>query len=164
MSLAAADLHAVMVQAVEECITHVESGGLPFVGVLVNHSGQVISEFGVNQVHEIGDPMAHAEIVAMREAMGTHGLSRLTGTVLLATGEPCGLCYRFAIAHGVEAIYAALDRDEVADLGFDYRASYPALGVTAQARAGLLHRLPVERGTEPFIRFINLNTATHLKR
>lgn len=163
MSLAIPDLNAVMVQAVEECITHVDQGGLPFVGVLVNETG-VISEFGVNRVRQTRDPQAHAEIEAMRDAKVTQGFKSLAGTVLLATGEPCGLCYRFAIDHGVEAIYVALDRDEVADLGFDYRGSYPALGITDQARAELVHRLPVERGTEPFTRFISLNTFTHLKR
>lgn len=163
MSLPTADLNPVMVQAVEECLTHVDHGGLPFVGVLVNETG-VISEFGVNRVRQTQDPQAHAEIEAMRDALATRGLTSLAGTVLLATGEPCGLCYRYAIAHGVEAIYVALDRDEVADLGFDYRGSYPALGITDQARAGLLHHLPVERRTEPFTRYLNLNTATHFKR
>lgn len=159
MTLPAAKLQAVMDQAVEECITHVDRGGLPFVGVLVNETG-TISEFGVNRVRETRDPMAHAEIVAMRDAMRTHGLESLAGTVLLATGEPCGLCYRFAIEHGVEAIYVALDRDAVADLGFDYRASYQALGITNENRAGLLHRLPVERGIEPFTRYLNTSKGT----
>lgn len=161
MTLHAANLQAVMDQAVEECIAHVDRGGLPFVGVLVDETG-VISEFGVNRVRETGDPMAHAEIVAMRDAMRTHGLKSLAGTGLLATGEPCGLCYRFAIEHGVEAIHVAVERDAVAELGFDYRASYPALGITDQDRAGLLRRLPVERGIEPFTR--HLNTYTHRER
>ncbi|MGI5268069.1 DsbA family protein [Nonomuraea sp. CA-218870] len=75
----------------EACIAHVAARGLPFVGVLVDATGKMISEVGVNRATETGDPTAHAEVVAMRDAMTTHGLDTLTGTVLLATGEPCGL-------------------------------------------------------------------------
>lgn len=156
MTLRTADLQAVMEQAVARCVTHVESGGLPFVGVLVDDTG-VISDFGVNRVHETGDPSAHAEIVAMRDAMRTRGLATLNGTSLLATGEPCGLCYRFAIRHGVKTVYVAVDRDEVAAFGFDYRGSYRALGITDDARTGLYRSMPVRLGTEPFIHYLHLH-------
>lgn len=130
---------------------------MPFVGVLTSADGKVISRFGVNRVAETRNPAAHAEIVAMRDAMGTPGLDTLAGTALLATGEPCGLCYRYAIDHGVETIYTAVNRDEVAAFGFDYRASYPTFGITGTQRADLLHPLPVERGAEPFTRYLHLN-------
>lgn len=153
MNVTTSDLQAVMADAVEVCLAHVDGGGLPFVGVIVDGTG-VLSEFGVNRVQETRDPQAHAEIVAMRDALTTHDLTSLTGTTLVATGEPCGLCYRFAIDHGVEAIHVALDRDEVARWGFDYRTSYPAFNVTEDQRAGLLHHLPVARGSDPFARYI----------
>jgi tRNA(Arg) A34 adenosine deaminase TadA len=165
MSHTMIELQAVMEDAVDECITHVDRGGLPFVGVLVNNTG-VISGFGVNRVRETGDPTAHAEIVAMRDAMATQGLENLAGTSLLATGEPCGLCYRFAIDHQVETIFVAVDRDAVADWGFDYRTSYQALGISDDQRAGLIHHLPVERGVEPFARYLQANTNsehTHVR-
>ncbi|MDR8018830.1 nucleoside deaminase [Nesterenkonia aerolata] len=152
-------LRSVMDQAIETCTHHVNAGGLPFVGVVVNKAGQMLSRFGVNRVAETGDPMAHAEVVAMREAMATHGLDTLTGTVLLATGEPCGLCYRYAINHGIEAIYVAADRDEAAAYGFDYLASYPAFGVTDTRRDALLQPLPVARAIEPFTRYLTLHPS-----
>lgn len=150
--LAAEALVATMDQAVEKCVEHVHAGGLPFVGVLVDHSG-IISGFGVNRVDETGDPSAHAEIVAMREVLSADGREDLSGTVLLATGEPCGLCYRFAIDHSVEAIYVAADREAAAQWGFDYRNSYAALGITDGLRATLFNSLPSERAHEPFIRY-----------
>lgn len=152
-------LRSVMDHAVEACTAHVDAGGLPFVGVVINETGEVISGLGVNQVPETGDPMEHAEVVAMREAMTRHDLDNLTGKVLLATGEPCGLCYRYAIDHGIETIYVAVDRDEVAALGFDYRSSYPAFGITDDHRDVLFRRLPSERGTNPFTRYLNLHTS-----
>ncbi|RAE92533.1 nucleoside deaminase, partial [Burkholderia multivorans] len=61
-------LEDVLTQAVAAALAHVESGGIPFVGVVVD-GDRVISEFGVNRVHETGDPTAHAEIVAIRDAL-----------------------------------------------------------------------------------------------
>lgn len=159
MSAAETALRSVMDQAVKSCIQHVDTGGLPFVGVVVNQAGQVLSGFGTNQVAETGDPMAHAEVVAMREAMTGHGIEDLTGTVLLATGEPCGLCYRYATDHGIEAIYVAADRDEVAAYGLDYRTSYPAFGITDNQRNALFRSLPVAHAIEPFTRYLKLHAS-----
>ncbi|ASN18916.1 nucleoside deaminase [Arthrobacter sp. YN] len=156
------ELLKVMEEAVARCVTHVEAGGLPFVGVVVDDK-RVISTFGVNQVRETRDPTAHAEIVAMRDAMSAQGRTDLTGAVLLATGEPCGLCYRFAIDHGIETIYVAIDRDTVAEWGFDYRSSYSSLEVSDERRAGLYHPLPVEHGNEPFIRHLQTPGLTERK-
>lgn len=143
-----------MVQAVEACLDHVDGGGLPFVGVVVGETG-VMSKFGVNLVHQTGDPQAHAEVVAMRDALASRDLNTLAGTALVATGEPCGLCYRYAIERGIDEIHVAVDRDLAADWGFDYRTSYPAFGVSEHERASLLHRLPVDRATEPFARYLS---------
>lgn len=146
-------LAEIMDQAVERCVEHVEAGGLPFVGVVVDNSG-IISDFGVNRVHETRDPHAHAEIVAMREVLNEDGRENLSETTLLATGEPCGLCYRFALDHGIKAIYVAVDRDVVAKWGFDYRTSYPSLGITDELRSTVFNHLPTERGNEPFSRYL----------
>ncbi|MET3923225.1 deaminase [Arthrobacter sp. UYEF20] len=150
-----AELLGLMEEAVEFGVRHVEAGGLPFVGVLVGPDGYV-SAPGVNLAHETGDPSAHAEIVAMRAAMRGQGLSDLQGTWLLATGEPCGLCYRFAIDHRVGRIYVAVDSDIVAEQGFDYRGGYAAYGIDRTQLADMMHRLPVEHGLDPFQRFMHL--------
>ncbi|WGH92794.1 deaminase [Auritidibacter ignavus] len=146
-------LTEVMDEAVEKCVEHVEAGGLPFVDVLVDGTG-IISGFSVNRVRETRDPSAHAEIVAMREVLNSTDRKDLSGTTLLATGEPCGLCYRFALDHGMEAIYVAVDRDVVADWGFDYRTSYRSFGITDALRATVFNHLSTERGNEPFSRYL----------
>ncbi|WP_218775158.1 nucleoside deaminase [Leifsonia sp. NCR5] len=146
-----------MDQAVAACVAHVDAGGLPFVGAVVDESG-LISSFGVNRVRETRDASAHAEIIAMREVLAASGRKNLAGTTLLATGEPCGLCYRFALDHGIDAIYVAVDRDDAAAWGFDYRSSYTALGITDERRSAVLRPLPVHRGTEPFDRYLQSHT------
>lgn len=146
-------LEALMADAVEVSIRHVESGGIPFVGLLVAGDGWV-SDPGVNLVRETGDPTAHAEIVAIRKAVKDRGRSGLEGVTLLATGEPCALCYRVAVSHGIATVCFAVGRDTAAEWGFDYRAGYDAdrlsLAVTAQ-------HLPVERGLAPFTRYRDLH-------
>ncbi|GGM28114.1 tRNA-specific adenosine deaminase [Micromonospora sonchi] len=156
MSWTRAELVALMADAVEFSIRHVESGGLPFVGVVIDENGYV-SRHGVNEVHRTEDPTAHAEIMAMRSAMRDRDLNDLRGTTLLATGEPCGLCYRYAIDHRVERIYVAVDSDTVAEHGFDYRGSYPAFHIDRPQLTSIVHRLPVARQLEPFERFLHLN-------
>lgn len=153
------NLTTTMERAVEVCSKHVGAGGLPFVGVVLSADGEVVSGFGVNQVAETGDPTAHAEIVAMREAMIRHDVDSLAGYSLLATGEPCGLCYRYAIDHGIEVIFTAVDRDEVADHGFDYRSSYHAFGITEQTRSRLIRLLRVECCDDPFNQYIKLHLS-----
>ena len=155
MSWTDAELAGLMEDAVEFSIRHVEAGGLPFVGVLIGDDGYV-SAPGVNLVHETKDSAAHAEIVAMRATMRDRGRSDLSGTWLLATGEPCGLCYRFALDHRVERVYVAVDSDAVAEQGFDYRGSYPAFRIDRSVLTGIVHRLPVPRALEPFERFLYL--------
>lgn len=154
-------LASLMARAVDACTAHVDAGGIPFVGVMVDADGEVASGFGVNRVAETGDPMAHAEIVAMRDAMTRHRIDTLTGYTLLATGEPCGLCYRYAIDHGIARVYVAINRDEVAGFGFDYRASYPTFGITDTTRDRLYRPLTVVHGTAPFTRYLHLHLSGH---
>lgn len=158
MSAQLSTLRMLMEEAVAHCVDHVTAGGLPFAGVVVTASGEV-SSFGVNAVADTGDPTAHAEIVAMREIEDRHGAGALVGADLLATGEPCGLCYQYAIDHGIARIHVALDRDGVAARGFDYRASYRMFGISDERRAGLMHRLPVIRSREPFKAYLELHAA-----
>ncbi len=61
------------------------------VGALVVSNGEIVGR-GANQPIGSGDPTAHAEIVALREAARQLGSYRLTGTTLFCTLEPCAMC------------------------------------------------------------------------
>lgn len=144
-----------MVRAVQASLSHVEAGGLPFVGVVTGPG--YASEPGVNLVARTGDPYAHAEIVAMRQALRDDNRADLAGMTLLATGEPCGLCYRFALDHHVDRIRVAVDAEKVAELGFDYLQSYPMFGIDRAALNDLVTPLPVTGSLEPFTRYLELH-------
>lgn len=70
----------------------VEKGGLPFSSIIVNQQGDCIAK-GVNQVKELIDCTAHAEVQAIRSACEKLRGTSLAGSTLFTSGEPCGLCY-----------------------------------------------------------------------
>ena len=66
-------------------------GDVPVGAVVVSPAGEVIGE-GRNLREVEGDPTAHAEIVALREAARRTGEWRLQGCTLVVTLEPCPMC------------------------------------------------------------------------
>jgi len=76
--------------ALEEARRARESGEVP-VGAVVVMGGQIVGR-GFNQPISSGDPTAHAEIVAIRDAARRVDNYRLTGATLCVTVEPCLMC------------------------------------------------------------------------
>lgn len=61
------------------------------VGAAVVREGVVIASAG-NGPRELGDPTAHAEMLAIRRACAALGDERLAGCDLYVTLEPCAMC------------------------------------------------------------------------
>ena len=64
--------------------------GVP-VGAIAVRDGQIIGH-GYNRKEIDHDPVAHAEIIAMREAAQVLGAWRLLNVTLYCTLEPCPMC------------------------------------------------------------------------
>jgi tRNA(adenine34) deaminase len=79
-----------MRMALREAAQALEHGDVP-VGCVVVRDGQVVGE-AHNERELRGDPTAHAEILALREAALQVGGWRLLGTVVYCTLEPCPMC------------------------------------------------------------------------
>ena len=79
-----------MAAALEEARRAREAGEVP-IGAVVALDGEIIGR-GFNQPMGAGDPTAHAEIVAIRDAARHVGNYRLTGAILCVTIEPCLMC------------------------------------------------------------------------
>ncbi len=79
-----------MKEALKEAYTAYEIGEVP-VGAVIVKDGEVIGK-GHNLRESLGDPTAHAEILAIREAAKVVGNWRLEGTTLYITLEPCIMC------------------------------------------------------------------------
>jgi tRNA(adenine34) deaminase len=79
-----------MRSAIDEAIRARDAGEVP-IGAVVALDGRIVGR-GFNQPISSGDPTAHAEIVAIRDAARALGNYRLTGAVLCVTIEPCLMC------------------------------------------------------------------------
>jgi tRNA(adenine34) deaminase len=85
------------------------AGDVPVGAVVLDPSGQVVGT-GRNERERTGDPTAHAEIVALRQAAARLGEWRLTGCSLIVTLEPCTMCAGAAVLARVDRIvYGAFD-------------------------------------------------------
>jgi len=79
------------------------------VGAVVVHEGKVISS-AHNRREVDGDPSAHAEFIAMRQAAEVLGDWRLEGCTVYVTLEPCAMCAGLMVnARVPRCVYAATD-------------------------------------------------------
>jgi tRNA(adenine34) deaminase len=90
MMAAEVDYNTLMDAAIEEARRAGEAGEVP-IGAIVAIGGEIVGR-GFNQPIGAGDPTAHAEIVAIREAARQVGNYRLGGATLCVTIEPCLMC------------------------------------------------------------------------
>jgi len=79
-----------MAAALEEAARARDAGEVP-IGAVIVLDGAIVGR-GFNQPITSGDPTAHAEIVAIRQAARDLGNYRLTGAFLCVTIEPCLMC------------------------------------------------------------------------
>src|SRR6188472_4785654 len=79
-----------MAEALVQAGTARDADEVP-IGAVIVIDGVVVGR-GFNQPISSGDPTAHAEIVAIRDAARRVGNYRLTGAILCVTIEPCLMC------------------------------------------------------------------------
>lgn len=132
---------------------------VPIGAVVVDAGGEVIGR-GHNEREATGDPTAHAEVLAIREAARHVGEWRLTGCTLVVTLEPCTMCAGAIVLSRLDRlVFAAYDEkagavgslwDVVRDRRLNHRPEVVA-GVLATESAALLddffarHRAPEVR-------------------
>jgi tRNA(adenine34) deaminase len=83
-------------------------GEIPVGAVVVDRDGRIIGR-GRNR-RESGDPLGHAELIAIAEAARSIGDWRLEGTTMVVTLEPCAMCAGALVNARVETlIFGAYD-------------------------------------------------------
>ena len=90
------DLFHLMKQALSEADKGSSVGEVPVGAVLASPEGQIVAK-AYNQPIALGDPTAHAEILAIRKAGLFFRNYRLNNTTLVVTLEPCLMCMGAAI-------------------------------------------------------------------
>jgi tRNA(adenine34) deaminase len=107
--LSDAALAALMDAAIEQAWRARAGGEVP-IGAVVWLDGAIVGR-GFNQPISSGDPTAHAEIVAIRDAARQVGNYRLTGATVCVTIEPCLMCVGALVHARVERlVYGAVER------------------------------------------------------
>jgi len=121
---------------------------VPVGAVVVDGDGRVIAARR-NERELTGDPTAHAEVLAIRDAAAAIGDWRLTSCTLVVTLEPCVMCAGAIVQSRVgTVVFGAWDEkagatgsiyDLVRDRRLNHRAEVVP-GVEADAAAALLLR------------------------
>jgi tRNA(adenine34) deaminase len=94
--------------ALREAERALEHDDVP-VGCVITGGGEVIAA-APNERELRGDPTAHAEILALREASKAVEGWRLSGTVVYVTLEPCPMCAgAMVLARVPRVVYGAAD-------------------------------------------------------
>jgi tRNA(adenine34) deaminase len=85
------DYQGLMQQALELAKDAAEHSDVPVGAVVVNQSGEVIGR-GKNEREKNNDPLAHAELIAIRDAAKNSNSWRFDDATLVVTLEPCAMC------------------------------------------------------------------------
>lgn len=94
--------------ALEEAAAATLHGDVP-VGAVVLDGDTVVARRH-NERERTGDPSAHAELLAIRDAASARGTWRLDGTTLVVTLEPCPMCAGALVAARVgRLVFGASD-------------------------------------------------------
>lgn len=95
--------------ALDEARAALDHGDVP-IGAVVLHGGDVVARRH-NERELTGDPTAHAEVLALRDAAVVVGDGwRLTDATLVVTLEPCTMCAGAALSARVaRVVYGAAD-------------------------------------------------------
>ena len=128
-------------------------GDVPIGAVVLSPDGDVIARAG-NERELLGDPTAHAEVVAIRRAAEVAGQWRLTDCTLVVTLEPCTMCAGAVVASRIgHLVFGAFDEkagavsslwDVVRDPRLNHRPAVTA-GVLADECAAVVDRFFAER-------------------
>lgn len=145
MDPGAVDDLAAMDLALDEARAAGEAGEVP-VGAVVVVDGRVVARRH-NEREATGDPTAHAEVLALRDAAAVVGDRRLSAVTLVVTLEPCPLCAGAVWAAQVgRVVYGAADlragaMGSLYNLAVDQRLNHTTevvSGVRADEAAALL--------------------------
>ena len=138
--------------ALREAERALEHDDVP-VGCVIAAGGEVVAA-APNERELRGDPTAHAEVLALREASAALGAWRLDGAVLYVTLEPCAMCAgAIVLARVPRVVYGAPDPkagaagsvlDVLAEPRLNHRPEV-AGGLLADESAGLLRAFFAER-------------------
>jgi tRNA(adenine34) deaminase len=126
-----------MSMAIEQAKLALTEGEVP-AGAAISHGGRLIA-LGRNRREQQKNPIAHAEILAIREAARVMGDWRLSGCALYVTLEPCPMCAGAVINSRIEKLVFGARDPQMGCAGSIYRITEdPAFNHYCPAHGGLM--------------------------
>jgi len=125
-----------MAAAIEQARLAPMHGDVP-VGAVVARDGVIIARRH-NERELTGDPTAHAEVLALRDAAAVVGSWRLDGCTLAVTLEPCVMCGGAVVNARLDRlVYGAADMSAGACLSLYNVCDDPRLNHQVEVQAGV---------------------------
>ncbi len=126
-----------MALALEEAAKAGAAGDVP-VGAIALHGFDIVGR-GRNEREKRGDPTAHAELLALREASQALRSWRLEGVTLVVTLEPCAMCAGALVAGRVSRLVFATADPKAGACGSLYNlCADPRLNHEVEVTSGVL--------------------------
>jgi tRNA(adenine34) deaminase len=86
------------------------------IGAVIVYEGQIIGK-GYNQVEQLNDPTAHAEMIAISAAANYLQSWRLENCSLYVTLEPCSMCAGAIVLSRIKWLYYGADDPKAGSCG-----------------------------------------------
>lgn len=133
-----ATLDALMDVALDEARAAAAHGDVPIGAVVVRLADGSVVARRHNEREATGDPTAHAEVLALRDAAAAAGSSRLAGHALISTLEPCPMCAGAALLARLDAVVFGAADPKAGALGSLYHlGADPRLNHELAVRSGV---------------------------
>ena len=130
-----------MREAIRLASDNIDNGGGPF-GAVVVKDGVIVGR-GANRVTANNDPMAHAEVSAIRDACQRLATFDLSGCEVYTSCEPCPMCLGAIYWARIGRIYYGNTQADAAEIDFDdsfiYRQIEKPIGGRAIPEVQCLH-------------------------
>jgi len=126
-----------MALALEEAARALDHGDVP-IGCVVLAEGSVVASRH-NERERLGDPTAHAEVLALQDAARALGRWRLSDATVVVTLEPCPMCAGALVAARVRRLVFGADDPKAGACGTLYNLCVdPRLNHELEVLGGLL--------------------------
>ena len=125
--------------ALGEAALAAEHGDIPIGCVVLDAAGRVVARRH-NQREQLGDPTAHAEVLALRDAAAAVGDGwRLAGATVVVTLEPCPMCAGAIVGARAARVVFGAPNPEAGSMGSLYHlGADPRLNHEVETVAGVL--------------------------
>jgi guanine deaminase len=108
----------------------------------------------VSTILRDGDPTAHADVAAVRDACRSRRTLDLRSAMLACSCEPCPMCHAAAVLAGISRIVYGATEDTAARHGFALSGVPAEIQSTWRAKPrDAVEHVPIEGVDEPFVRF-----------